>query len=438
MSATADRAARHSGTASSPAGVMLLVSGLEYGGAERQAVELVREMDRRSFAPFVCSLSREVPLADRLPEETDLVIVSKRWKFDVSTVWRVARVMVERRVSIVHAFLFDAEMVARLGGALARRPVVIGSERNADYRRRVMHTVCYRLTRALYDGVIANSQAGKRFAMRTLSMPDDRVFVVHNGVDVGQFHPGDSEAARRQLGIALDEAVVGMVAGFKPQKNHAMFLRMARRVAERIPRARFYLVGARPREGCGRRFSLRPGAGYHGNVAAYYAQVRGMIDAFGLGDRCVLLGDRDDVATFYNACDVTVLTSRHEGTPNVLLESMACGVPVAATDVSDNAIVVADGRTGYIVGLDDDERMADRVCRILSDPPERRRLGEAARAWVMERYSTTALARNTEAVYRELLRRKSTAGQTNPPKWMSPASRLRRVGGMTGMGSHRG
>ncbi len=141
--------------------VMLLISSLERGGAEQQVIELVRQMNRDQFDPFVCSLSSYTPLATALPDpQRDLVVVAKKHKFDVSTVTRVARVMAERNVRIVHAFLFDATFVGRLAGRMARVPIVISSERNTDYQRRRIHSLCLGLTRSWSKATIANSHSG--------------------------------------------------------------------------------------------------------------------------------------------------------------------------------------------------------------------------------------------------------------------------------------
>jgi glycosyltransferase involved in cell wall biosynthesis len=428
-----------------PIGVMLLVSSLEYGGAERQVVELARHLDRRRFRPLVCSLSSFVPLAEGVLEAgRDLVIVEKRGRYDLSTVGRVARVMSERDIRLVHAFLFDAEMVARFAGPKAGVDVVVASERNADYRWPVKHWVLQRLTRGRFDVMIANSTAGKRFNMRTLGIPAEKIAVVHNGVDVERYRPLDREAARAALGLAgphsgpyggqhaetrggphsgpyggqhaethggphsgpyagphggpNDPPVVGMVAMFKKQKRHEDFLHMARIVATRFPSARFLCVGEPLHD-------RREGS------EGYHATIRRLVEELGLRESCLFPGTRDDMPEVYNACDVTVLTSSREGTPNVLLESMACGVPVVATDVADNAHIVPDGRVGFIVPLGDTAALADRVCRLLEDAPRRRALGEAARAWVQREFSSAALARKTEAVYEEQLRRKGVVDE---------------------------
>jgi glycosyltransferase involved in cell wall biosynthesis len=378
---------------------MLLISSLERGGAERQVVELVRGLDRRRFDPFVCSLSEHVPLGPNLPDpDRDLVIVQKRWRFDATTVRRVSRVMAERRVDLVHAFLFDAEMVARLAGRLARVPVVIGSERNTDYRRPRIHAVCLTLTRALSDGLIANSNSGKRFVHRTLGVPLDRIHVIHNGINTEEFSPGDGCVIRQELGIDETDQVVGMVASFKRQKNHTMFFGMADAVHREFPCAWFLCVGEPLRDN-------------FGGAEDYHREMSEFVRTVEARDRIIMLGNRKDMRNVYNACDVTVLTSRHEGTPNVLLESMACGVPVVATRVSDNEHIVADGNTGFIVALDDVESMAARVADLLADPGRRSRMGEAARTHVCEHFSTACLCQKTGELYETLYHWKAAAAK---------------------------
>lgn len=388
---------------------MLLVSSLERGGAERQVLELARGLDPARFAPLICSLADAVPLAEGLPDrERRLVIVRKRWRFDATTIPRVARVMADARVRIVQSFLFDADMVARCAARLAGRPLVIGSERNSDYRRPRLQSLCLRLTRGWVDAMIANSHAGRRFTLRTLGMAEADVHVVPNGVDLERFRPGDTPAARAALGLPPGVPVVGMVASFKPQKNHLMFLEVARRVALRFPDALFVCAGeplARP--GGGEPRWLAAGTGLGRAVDDYRERVTRALDAHGLRERCRLLGRVDAVERVYNACDLTLLTSLHEGTPNVLLESMASGVPVVATDVADNAELVPEGRVGHIVPSGDAEAMATRVCELLGDEARRRAFGHAARDWALGQFSSAALAARTSAVYEELLRRRA-------------------------------
>jgi glycosyltransferase involved in cell wall biosynthesis len=229
--------------------------------------------------------------------------------------------------------------------------------------------------------------------MRTLGIAGQKIFVVHNGVDVGRFVPRPAAAARERLGLPTDASVVGMVASFKRQKNHLMFFRMARRVLDREPDTRFICVGA-------------PLYGGLQSSDRYFSEMKEAMERMKLARAVLLLGNRDDLADVYNACDLTVLTSHREGTPNVLLEAMACGVPVVATDIADNAIIVPNGRVGYIVPGDDDKAMAERVLQLLNDETTRKQFAVAGRRRMETEFSIGSLVAKTSAVYAELLQRR--------------------------------
>lgn len=374
-------------SAPKPHSVMLLVGSLEHGGAERQIVELVRNFDRSKIDPFVCSLSQLVPLAEFLPNRArELVVVEKRWKYDFSTIPRIARVIRERKVALIHAFLFDAEMAGRIAGRLSSlRPALISSERNTDYKRPFVHSLGLRLTRRWSDGLIANSNAGKRFTQRTLGLSEERTHVIRNGVDVERFRPGDGARVRRELGVPRDAPLIGMVAAFKEQKRHGDFFRFAARLRARYPEARFLCVGEPIRDNIN-------------GAEDYHRAVLREADELNVRAQCIFAGKRNDMPDVYSACNITMLTSSREGTPNVLLESMACGVPVIATDVADNAEIVPEG-VGYIVKLGDVDAMLRHADELLSSPARAAEFSLAARRWAMAAFSTQALARQTEAVY---------------------------------------
>ncbi len=370
--------------------VMLVVSNLEYGGAQRQIVEFINRADRGRFDVRICSLSHYVPLADQLDDRSRLHVIVKRWKFDASVVRRLVGLLREHRTDVVHGYLFDAEIAARLAGRWAGVPVVVGSERNTDYHIKPVQRLAHRLSRGCLDLVIANSTAGVRFHSREIGLSQERYRVVRNGVDLERFRPRAAENVRARIGIAPEVPVVGMFASLKRQKNHPLLLRAAASLVDQMPDLRILLVG-----------DMLYG-GLHGSDT-FARSVHDMISDLGLTEHCVLLGNRADVEVLYPACDVTVLPSLFEGTPNVLLESMACGVPVIATDVADNRELVAEGKTGHLVSLDDTELLAKRLRELLSDRERRAAMAQSARAHAEREWSNARLAQNTEAVYTDAL-----------------------------------
>ena len=219
------------------------VCWLAVWSSEERSARSLRWLERlipHRVETIVCSLSDKVPLAQLISDEgKSLRIIQRRGRFDFTTIFRAARLLRQSKIDVVHAFLIDAEIVARLAAPLAAVPVVVASERNSNYTRPFLHRIALRLTRPLFDVMIANSIAGKRFNVRNLRLPESRIEVVHNGVDLEQFCP-DAEsglAFRAMFNIPADDSVVGMIGNFKRQKAHDSFLRMAAKI-ERACRAR--------------------------------------------------------------------------------------------------------------------------------------------------------------------------------------------------------
>jgi glycosyltransferase involved in cell wall biosynthesis len=374
-----------------PYPIVIVITNLEYGGAQRQVVELVNRLDPARFDVHICSLSDYVPLADRMDDrKVRLHIIVKKWKYDVTVVPRLMRLLHRLKADIVHGYLFDAEIASRLAGRLSRTPLVFGSERNTNYSINYRQWIAYRLTRSCMDLLVANSYAGMQFDCQTFGYRPTQCRVVHNGVDTNQFRPHDGQALRHELGIGDSEYVVGMFASFKKQKNHTMFFNAARQVLRRLPQTRLLLVGDELY------------GGKYGSDA-YKREIDRLVDALDIRKRCLFLGNRRDVDQLYCVCDLTVLSSFFEGTPNVALESMACGVPVIATQVSDNALVIPDGQVGHVIPLGDEAALCARICQLLDNGARRRQMGQAARTWVESEFSMDRLVEKTARVYQDAI-----------------------------------
>lgn len=371
--------------------MVLVISNLEYGGAQRQVVELANNLDPSEFDVHVCSLSDYVPLGETLHcHEDRLHIIHKEYKFDMKVVWKLYKLLRQVKADIVQSYLFDAEIAVRLAGKLAGTPVIISSERNTNYRLKKIQLTAYRLTKNLFDVCIANSNAGADFNSRTLNQPRNKYRVVHNGVNTTRFSPHDNSATRNELGIPKESFCVGMFGSFKEQKNHPLLFAAATHVLHKHPDTRFVFIGDQLY------------AGMHGS-SDYKTSIEKLVDELGIRKQCLFLGNRNDVEKLYNACDITVLPSLFEGTPNVAIESMACGIPVIATDVSDNSYVIPDGKAGFIINLGDDETLAERINRFIEDRELLQRMKEDARNWMLKEFSTKRLAEKTESIYRDCL-----------------------------------
>jgi len=377
--------------------VLLVAEDLDYGGAERQVIELANNLDRDRFDVHVCALSDYVPLSSKLRDaERRLHIIKPLNRVDLTVILRLARLLRALKADIVHGYLYTADVVCRIAGRLAHTKAIIGSERNAFYPVPRLEFVGLKLTRRWVDTIVANSHAGAEYNANIYDRPASDYRIVHNGVDIERFRPKDGAMIRQELGIPPQCPVVGAFANFRPQKNHEMLFRAFSLVLERFPETRLLLVGDQPTQSKGR-------------LNGYVERIRRLADDLKLGQRCMFMGFQTNTEHLYPACDITVLSSRYEGNPNVLLESMACGIPFVATNVSDNEYLSMKGEVGCLVSVGDTVGMAHHMKSLLGNPALRREMGQKARQWVVNEFSTRRFAEKVAAVYVEALQRDCTS-----------------------------
>jgi glycosyltransferase involved in cell wall biosynthesis len=220
--------------------------------------------------------------------------------------------------------------------------------------------------------IIAVSPEEARAAVR-LGLGRSRVVVIPNGVRPADLVPRDE--ARRALGVPDDAPVVGFVGRLVSQKAPDVLLRAFARAARDVPRARLAVVGSGPLD----------------------KDLRGLADRLGIADRVLWLGERDARGVLA-AFDVFALASRKEGLPYVVLEAMAAGLPVVATESAGVEILVEPGHNGAVVPRDDVAAFAASLAQLAGDLARRARMGEASRARAA-RFTVEAMVDRTLAAY---------------------------------------
>jgi len=249
-------------------------------------------------------------------------------------------------------FAYPDGMAAVLLGKALGCPVVVtlrGSiVRLATYP---LHRPQLRFTLRAADRVVAVSESLKRVAV-DLGIGADKIRVIPNGVDTGRFFPMDRDDARRRLALPLDASIVLTVGGVYEGKGQHLVLDALPRLLTRSPRLLYVVVG-----------------GERGGDS-YRRTLDGIIRARGLADHVLFVGPKahDDLRAWYAAADVLCLATRSEGRANVLLESIACGVPVVTTHVGGNPEIVREGRDGFLVPFGDVESLAAATARALRQP----------------------------------------------------------------------
>jgi glycosyltransferase involved in cell wall biosynthesis len=376
--------------------VLLAISDLALHGAQKQVVELARELDRMGHAVLVYTLNDDAPRAAELAGSgVEVVIDQKRSRLDFAVLARLRRRIRDFRAEIVHGFLYDADIYVRLA-AIGTGAVVLNSERSDNYTLSAIQRLAHFATLPLVDGVVANSSSGSRFAQRYLRYAQDKMHVVWNGLRVEELRRKAVSSAdyRTEFFGRSDVKVACMVGHIKPAKDYPLALEVAARLIRRAPDWRVLFLGeALAHAGA-------YAAGRDSDTSGYKRAVLQQYQALGLDEsRVNFAGARADVPAILAQCDVQFMTSRWEGFPNVVLEGMALGVPVVSTDYSDIRLILP--RASQVVASRDPGELA---AAILAAHEGRQAIVAEQERWVREHASIEQAARRLEGVYEQYLR----------------------------------
>lgn len=365
-----------------PLRVLYVMEGFDAGGAERRFVRMARNLDRHRFDLRVAALRMGGPLEGEMRDcAVPIVALERKGRLDVTPIVRLRHYLRAEGIEVVHGMHWLSNLTAVAAATTLPRVAVVGStvgmvytaSRGGRYRLALDRLLWRRLDRMLVN------TASLRDYLLERGFPKERLAIIPNGVDIP-----DRESvadARRQarawLGIDADAPVAGIVARLTPVKDHTTFLRAARLVLDSVPNARFVVAGDGPER----------------------AALEALAAELHMGDSVLFTGYVRSSDLVLPAFDVSVLTSRHEGMPNALLEAGAWGVPQVATAVGGVPEVVLDGQTGLLVPVGDVRTLAEQMQALLTDRVRARNLGLSSREHVMAGFSTGAMVRQYEQVY---------------------------------------
>ncbi len=365
--------------------VLHITTGLNDGGAEAVLYRLVcHDGPERHHVVSLMDEGKYGPLLRQAGARVTCLNMPRR-RLTLKGLWRLWRLLRTDRPDVVQTWMYHGDLV---GGVIARlagvRRVCWGIHHTTLEPGKSARTTIWiahlnaRLSRWVPHAIVCCAEKARE-VHAALGYAADKMVVIPNGYDLGQFRP-DREARerlRREWQIADGTFLIGMVGRFDPQKDHGNLIAALSRLTQRGMPFVCVLVGK--------------------DLLPDNPSISQQIAAHGLGENVRLLGQRTDIPAVMNALDVHVLSSSYgEAFPNVLAEAMACGTPCVATDVGDAAQIV--GETGWVVPPRDPDALADAIQAAWTEwSRQKGRWGlrqQAARQRVAERFS---IERMTEA-----------------------------------------
>jgi glycosyltransferase involved in cell wall biosynthesis len=379
----------------------MLVDGLGLSGKTRTLVHLALGLDHSRFRAVVCTYSTERSVLTAQLESAGIPVhtLPARDGLDLGALSRTARLVRTIKADLVHCYnprpILYGGIAARVRGVGATvgslsafacqvpdreydflpQPLATASRRNVYRNRIAAGTMQYLVT--------VSPSLGKRFCEYN-HVPLAKLRVVPYGADLSAIEsvsPEDARALRTEIGAAPDDLVVGSVGRLVEQKDYPTQLRAFATAVRRAPRLRMVLAGDGPLE----------------------ANIRTMIQEFGVQDRVTLIGHCSRVPVLLRALDVFVMASKFEPYGVALLEAKAAGLPIVATRVNEIPEIIEDGRSGLLAAPGEPDEMANLLIRLAEERGLRERLGSQALVDARERHGIAAAVRAYQDVYEAAL-----------------------------------
>lgn len=354
-------------------------------GTEMQIVNLIRRLPPGQFdVHLACFVVSEWLRSRNLP--------CRLYDLDAPSFWRPSaylntlrfiRFLRAAQIDIVQTFFPAAHVVGVAAAFLARVPRIVTSRRNFGYALTTMQRWTMNVLNRRTHRILANSFAVKQRTVQLEGAHARLIDVIYNGVDLSPFagRPPAARPRKADLGFAEDQSVVGIVANLRPVKGVRYFVEAAGIIVRSHPDTQFVVLG-------------------YGELID---ELRRLAAEVGVADRVHFRGRTPQVIDHLRLFDVAVLSSLSEGFSNSILEYMAAGLPVVATNVGSNWEAVVDGVTGFLARTQDPEDLARKIIVLLNNPALRRRMGEAGRERVKRHFSMERMVERYDEYYRYVM-----------------------------------
>jgi glycosyltransferase involved in cell wall biosynthesis len=368
--------------------VLHVIDGLEVGGAQSALVGILKLADAGKFEMYVANVGRwyEPALVEEIRRSSKSVtMLSARALWDARALTSLAQTVRREQIDLVHTHLAGGDVLGGFAAKLTRRPVVSMLQNVARIRdtyqlpRRLLADFAIR---RLTDRLIAVGEAVKETHIRELLIDEGRFVVVPNFPSAPLFLPEgfDPDMKRRELGVE-GGTLVCVASRLNEQRDHTTLLRALPAVFAARPGLAVAMLGSGPKQ----------------------QELMRLARELGIEGSVHFLGTRFDAVEIMAASDLFCQPTLYEGLSVAVLEAMSLGLPIVASAVEGVVELVENERTGLLVSPGDEGELAHALTRLLGDPAERKRMGEAGRDVILHRYEPREAVRRIEQVYLDLV-----------------------------------
>ena len=364
--------------------VLLMAREISHGGSERQMTEIAKSLDRSRFEPHVGCFIEEPRRAGelraagvrvvRFPVHSYMSMSAIRGAF------QIARYVRQHHIRIVHTWDYPLNAFAIPVTRLLTGAIALSSQRGHRELTPGVYKHLQHLSDKLTHGIVVNCDFLRRHLEQDEGIPARLIRLCYNGIDLNQFRPLPEP---RPEPLRDSSLVIGTLCVLRPEKNLPTLLEAFARVRGRRAGMKLAIVGS----------------------GSMLQELLALAGRLGIEVDCLFEPATPNVAKWLRAMDIFVLPSRTEAFSNSIMEAMACGTAVVASNVGGNPELVKAGETGLLFETGDAAGLAAALTRLIEDEELRRRLAGAGQKMIHDGFSNTASARRMEEIYKEFIDR---------------------------------
>lgn len=362
--------------------VLYIIDTLEFGGAQRQLLELIKGIlkDKR-YEPLLCfyHMNQSGFETDFRSLGIPVYQIDKKRMNSANFLLSLVRLIRQIEPEIVHTYLVSPNMWGRLAAIIARAPNIIVSEREYNPNKQKKEIIADRILKPFTSMVIVNSKLTEEFLKKVEWINPDKIRTIYNGINVSHYENVSTGPVNDKYNIPQGNIIIGIVGRLTEQKGHEIFFRALSKLQTK--KWTLSIIG----EGM-----LR------GKLSCLSKEL-------GISQNILWIGTTNEIPAHMRMIDFLVLPSLWEGFPNVIMEAMVSSKPVIATDVGENSVMVIDNTTGLLVLPNDINRLKKAVEFYLNNPEMRQKHGVNARELVKKKFLNTMMINQTKSVYDALI-----------------------------------
>jgi glycosyltransferase involved in cell wall biosynthesis len=378
--------------------VLHLIQGKHFGGAEQVVLSISKSFDPRLVSSSVCCLSNGLLLKKLRDYDIPAYIIPMRSEIDIAVpLIKFIKLAISSKINIIHTHSVRSNLIGRLSAFFVQKKCVTHLHSPvlrdfADFKRGRRNEFIDSLTRPIANHYIAVSHSLRREQI-TRGMDPTKITTIHNGFDLDNFNIEASQnhrysSIKKEYGLPDDAILLVLVALIRPRKGVEVIIRAVNNLKNRFPKVFLVIVG-------------------DDNISEdplYGRKLRELVSTLEIESRVIFTGFREDVISILKQSDLMILPSLFgEGSPMVILEAMAMGLPAIASDIEGVPEIVCDGVNGFLVKPGDADGLSDKIISVLSREDLLETVKNNAMQTIKKKFNSKIQAKKIESIYKKVI-----------------------------------